>query len=203
MRDRLIVATHNAHKTAEIREMVGSHFAEIVDLTGNDGVPVPEEDGDTFEANSTIKAMSASPHFPGALILADDSGIEVDALGGAPGVISAIYAGPEADDSANRAKLLRELERAGAHEPELRTGRFRCVLTLVGDGVVRARFDGVCEGRILDEERGEGGFGYDSLFVPEGYDRSFGELDAGIKHRISHRARAIAAFREWLETCGG
>lgn len=189
----LLVATHNAHKTEEMREILADHFDTVTDLTTVPGAVVPDENGTTFAANSEIKALAASRSAPGLLVLADDSGLEVDGLGGAPGVYSSRYAGAGASDAANRLKLLAELAPGGS-----RTARFRCVLTLAKDGEVVAQFDGKVEGRIADSEIGSGGFGYDSLFIPEGYEHSFGELPASVKNGISHRANALAAFREWL-----
>lgn len=185
---RLLVATKNAHKTAEIRAMLGTMW-EIEDLNAHPDVPAPEETGATFAENAAIKAVAASHLFPG-LVLSDDSGLEVDALGGAPGVVSARYAGPGATDADNRARLLRELAAVGA-EGKARTARFRCVMALAREGQVLATFDGTVEGVILDEEKGGGGFGYDSLFVPEGHRETFAQLSAGVKNAFSHRARAL------------
>lgn len=197
MAGTLLVATHNAHKTGEMRAILGSYFDEVTDLTSlADAVP-PEETGKTFAENSAIKAVAASRARPGVLVLADDSGLEVDALGGAPGVYSSRYSGESATDASNREKLLAEMAR-----PEVasapRTARFRCVLTIARDGGILGQFDGAVEGRIAPVESGTGGFGYDSLFIPEGYEASFGELSEQVKNGMSHRARALAKFREWL-----
>lgn len=194
----LIVATHNSHKTEEIREIVGEFFDAIVDLNEYPELPEPIEDGDTFEANSAIKAFSASRRLPEMIVLADDSGLEVDALGKEPGVYSARYAGENASDAENREKLIAELANTGAKGKE-RSGRFRCVLTLAkGDGKLGV-FDGACEGIIANEEKGSGGFGYDSLFIPEGHCETFGQLSSEIKNGMSHRARALEKFLEWLK----
>ncbi len=190
----LLVATHNAHKTGEMREILADHFDTVTDLTTIPGAVAPEESGSTFAANSEIKAVAASLSAPGVLVLADDSGLEVDGLEGAPGVYSSRYAGVGASDADNRVKLLAELK-----DGLSRQARFRCVLTLARDGAVVAQFDGKVEGRIADTMTGDGGFGYDPLFIPEGYEQSFGELAAGVKNGISHRANALAAFREWLK----
>lgn len=194
----LLVATHNAHKTGEIRAILEDQFETVTDLTSLPGSEAPEETGATFAENSAIKALAASRLLPGAFVLADDSGLEVDALGGAPGVHSSRYSGEDATDASNRAKLLAELSR-----PELtaapRSARFRCVLTVARDGRVVAQFDGAVEGRIAASETGAGGFGYDSLFVPDGHEASFGELPESVKNAMSHRARALAKFREWLD----
>lgn len=197
MAGTLLVATHNAHKTGEMRAILGSYFDEVTDLTSLADAVSPEETGKTFAENSAIKAVAASRARPGVLILADDSGLEVDALGGAPGVYSSRYSGESATDASNREKLLAEMAR-----PEVasapRTARFRCVLTIARDGGILGQFDGAVEGRIAPVESGTGGFGYDSLFIPEGYEASFGELSEQVKNGMSHRARALAKFREWL-----
>ncbi|MCB1204526.1 MAG: RdgB/HAM1 family non-canonical purine NTP pyrophosphatase [Verrucomicrobiae bacterium] len=193
----LLVATHNAHKTGEMRAILASYFDEVTDLTSVPGMEPPEETGTTFAENSAIKALEASRKRPGVLVLADDSGLEVDALGGAPGVYSSRFSGEGATDASNRTKLLFELSRPEvAAEP--RTARFRCVITIARDGEILASFDGAVEGRIASAESGTGGFGYDSLFVPNGHDASFGELSEAIKNGMSHRARALEKFREWL-----
>ena len=185
---RLLVATHNAHKTAEIQAMLGPEFA-VSDLRAHPGLPVPDETGATFAENAQIKALAASPHFEG-WILSDDSGLESDALQGAPGVHSARYAGPGATDAGNRAKLLEELRLAGA-DPAGSPARFRCVMCLVLNGEVLGSVSGAVEGSLICEERGGGGFGYDPLFVPEGHTRTFGELSQEVKNSLSHRSRAL------------
>ncbi len=189
----LIVATHNSHKTEEIRVILADHFDTITDLTTLKDHPAPEETGDTFEANARIKALDASARFPEATILADDSGLEVDALNNFPGVHSARYAGPKATDRDNRLKLLDALE--GVTE---RGARFRCVIVLVKAGEVQATFDGTCEGHIAEQQTGQSGFGYDTLFVPEGYYESFGLLRGEIKNTISHRAKALDQLKSWI-----
>ena len=191
----LVVATHNAHKTAEIRQIVGSHFDEVVDLTEFPEVEPAIEDGDTFEANARIKALHGSRYCPDAIVLADDSGIEADALGRAPGIFSARYAGEGATDAENRVKLLKNLEGA-----ENRAGRFRCVLALAQNGEIRETFAGVIEGTIIDHEAGEGGFGYDPIFIPEGHNQTFGLLLSEVKNGISHRARALQKLLVYLES---
>lgn len=190
---RLVVATHNSHKTDEIRQILGSRFDEVVDLTTYPDIEPAIEDGDTFEANAKIKALHACTHLPSVTVLADDSGIEVDALGGAPGVYSARYAGENADNASNRAKLLTELG-----DEENRAGRFRCVLVLACDGEILQIADGKVEGTILHKEQGDGGFGYDPLFLPEGHELSFAEMPAGQKNGLSHRGRALQQLLDQL-----
>jgi len=190
----LLIATKNAHKTEEIRAVLAGRF-EVSDLCSHPEVPSPEETGKTFSENAAIKALAASLAFEG-WVLADDSGLCVDALGGAPGVFSARYAGPGASDADNRARLLAEL--LPFSDWPQRRARFQCVLVLAKAGLVRGLFQGAAEGGILFEEQGGGGFGYDSLFVPDGQEASFGVLPAGVKNAISHRARALNAFQQWL-----
>ena len=184
---RLLIATRNAHKTAEIRAILGADW-EVTDLNAHPEVPSPEETGETFAENAAIKALSASRVFDG-WVLADDSGLEVDALAGAPGVRSARYAGPGATDADNRAKLLRALEGVRG---KARSARFRCAMVLAEKGVTMGTFEGAVEGVIVNGERGEGGFGYDALFVPEGHCETFGQLPSTTKNSLSHRARALA-----------
>lgn len=191
----LLIATKNAHKTGEIREMLGSAW-DVTDLSQNPQVEAPEETGTTFAQNAAIKAVAASKLFEG-WVLADDSGLSVDCLDGVPGVYSARYAGPNATDADNRRRLVEALASVPAERGRL--ARFHCVLSLAKGGEVKAMFHGVVEGTILDEEQGVGGFGYDPLFVPEGHSESFGVLSAEIKNAISHRSRALSAFRQWAE----
>lgn len=189
----LLLATHNPHKTAEVRAILGPNF-EVTDLTAWPGAVEPEETGVTFSENAALKALAASPLVgPDTWVLADDSGLEVDILGGAPGVWSARYSGRHGDSAGHRAKLLAELAKVGADRAE-RCGRFRCVLALAREGRVVAEFEGAVEGYIALAERGAGGFGYDALFVPEGADETFGELPETVKNSLSHRARALAAL---------
>lgn len=185
----LVLATRNRHKLEELRALLardGIPPERVAALP--DGPPV-EEDGSTFEENAVKKAVSAALG-TGCWALADDSGLEVESLGGEPGVRSARYAGDGAGDARNNAKLLETL--SGGLP---RRARFRCVLALCRpDGTFRT-VSGSCEGGILDAPRGEQGFGYDPLFLPDGFDRSFAELEPGEKNRISHRARAWATAR--------
>lgn len=195
---RLLIATKNAHKTAEISALLGSAW-EVADMNSFPEVPSPEETGDTFAENAAIKAIASSNLFDG-LVLSDDSGLEVDALAGAPGVYSARYAGLEATDADNREKLVRELSAGGSPEPW--TARFRCAMALAQNGAVIGAFDGTVEGRVISQARGEGGFGYDPLFIPEGREATFAELPAAVKNGESHRSRALAKVVAFLSAFG-
>jgi len=192
MKQRVIVATRNAHKVEEIRAILADF--EVLDLGALENPPEVEETGTTFVENATLKAVAIS-ELTDALVLSDDSGLEVDALGGEPGVYSARYAGEDGNDALNNDKLLREL--SGKKE---RSARFRCVICLAKNGKPFADFSGAVEGRILTERRGEGGFGYDPLFVPEGYEESFAELGEEVKNGMSHRARALEGVVAWLSS---
>ena len=193
----LLVATHNAHKTGEFRAMLSDFFDDVADLTTLLDMEEPEENGSTFAENSAIKALAASNALPDAFVIADDSGLEVDALNGAPGIYSARYSGANATDATNRDKLMEELGKP-EHEGKERSARFRCVITVARGGEVLAVFDGAVEGRIADGMTGEGGFGYDPLFIPEGCEDSFGVLPEKIKNGMSHRGQALEKFRAWL-----
>lgn len=188
---KLLVATGNSHKTDEIRAILGEDYV-VSDLKAHPDLPEVEETGTTFLENATLKAVEISKQVDG-LILSDDSGLEVDALGGEPGVYSSRYAGEAGNDAANNKKLLHELQ-----GEDSRTARFRCVMVLAQDGEVLASFDGAVEGRMLSELHGEGGFGYDPLFVPDGYHQTFSQLSEGIKNQLSHRAVAMEKVVAWL-----
>jgi XTP/dITP diphosphohydrolase len=199
VRRDLVFATRNPGKLVELRQLLADLDLEVwsLDELEKEGATVPEvsEDGDTFEANAGKKAVEVS-RATGLPALADDSGLEVDALGGAPGVRSARFAGPEASDQANNARLLHALRDV---PEDRRSARFRSVLALadtagpLGDGLITAA--GVCEGRILLSPRGTGGFGYDPLFLVPELGATFAELGVGTKNDRSHRARAMAAMK--------
>jgi XTP/dITP diphosphohydrolase len=189
----LIVATRNAHKTREIQRILGADFT-VHDLSACYETPETVESGKTFGENAVLKATAASRQLPG-LVVADDSGLEVDALGGAPGIYSARYSGQNATDKQNIDKLLAELARMDRAK---RSARFRCVIALARDGKLLGTFEGVVEGMIVDSPRGTNGFGYDPIFVPQEFEQTFGELPAGVKNRISHRGRAIRLFADRL-----
>jgi XTP/dITP diphosphohydrolase len=192
----LLVSTRNAHKVREIQTILGDSF-EVSDLSVLPVMPEVEETGGTFEENATLKAVAASQLF-GGWVIADDSGLEVDALGGAPGVFSARYAGEAALDAENNSLLLRNLEGVRG---SARRARFRCVIVLGRGGRKLAAFSGVVEGIIATHPRGTEGFGYDPLFVPNGFFKTFGELPAETKNQLSHRARALHKLRAWGGWC--
>jgi XTP/dITP diphosphohydrolase len=190
----LIFATRNRHKLAEMAELLPA--LDLRPLPPE--VEMPPEDGDSFEANALIKARAAS-RATGGPVIADDSGIAAEDLGGAPGIYSARYAGEGASDEENLAKLLREVDAAGGE----RRAAYVCVLALIEETGEERVFEARCEGRLLPEGRGEGGFGYDPAFVPDETgpedERTFSQLSAAEKHAISHRGRAARLLAEHLE----
>ena len=194
----LVVATRNRHKTREIQNILGPEFI-VRDLADTE-VPEIRENGTSFEENAKLKALAASRQLPG-LVIADDSGMEVNALGGAPGIYSARYAGPNATEREKMDKLLRELVRVRATDDGRRAG-FRCVVALAQNGHLLGIFEGKIEGKINDTARGDSGFGYDPIFVPDGFEQTFGELPEEVKNSISHRAKAIRALAEKLTRLG-
>jgi XTP/dITP diphosphohydrolase len=183
----LLVATWNTHKTKEIGQILGSGW-NVRDLTTLLDAPRVEETGSTFAENAALKAVAISESFPG-LVLADDSGLVVDALNGEPGVYSARFAGEDATDAQNRSKLIGLLKALPAREFP---GRFRCEMVLASKGEIQGSFSGTVEGIVVPFERGDHGFGYDSMFIPAGYGETFAELPSEIKNRLSHRAYALA-----------
>jgi XTP/dITP diphosphohydrolase len=195
---QLHLASGNAHKAEEFRALAaGSGLkATIVSAREVGGMPTVAEDTGTFAGNARQKALALRARLPaGSWVLADDSGLCVDALGGAPGVESAYFAGPAGDGAANLVKLVREL--AGVPD-ERRTGHFVCLLLLAGPEGREFTFEGRCHGRLRREPRGGAGFGYDPLFVPDGEVLTFAELGDAAKNRLSHRARAWAGLAAWL-----
>jgi XTP/dITP diphosphohydrolase len=220
----LLIATRNAHKVGEIQAILGANF-RCLTLKEFPDAPTVVEDADTFAGNATKKAvelarwLSATPHSALRVpqwVLADDSGLEVDVLNGAPGVHSARFAALDkaenSHDADNNSKLLRLLKDVPLVK---RTGRFRCVIALVpvpaekiesaspvcfADEFEAQIFDGACEGRIQFAASGQGGFGYDPLFVPDGFAQSFAELGEDVKNRLSHRAKALAKLKEFFNS---
>ncbi len=193
---RIIVATQNKHKIEEIAAIVNIPGV-IVCSRDQAGVPPfeIEETGSTFEENSYIKAKSIMD-ITGEITIADDSGLEVDSLNGEPGVYSARYAGEDATDGDNNEKLLKKLEGLPMDE---RGAKFVSVITLVHPNGTKIVARGECEGHVITAPRGTSGFGYDPLFVPEGYERTFAELTKDEKNKISHRSRALAQLSKSLK----
>jgi XTP/dITP diphosphohydrolase len=191
---QLIVATRNTHKTREIEQILGSGLA-VRDLTAHPEISEITESGMSFEENAKLKAIAVSKKLPD-LVIADDSGLEVEALGGAPGIHSARYAGANASDKEKIAKLLRQLAKVDAKSD--RRARFRCVLAVAHDGQILATVEGVAEGKIAERPRGLHGFGYDPIFIPDGFEETFAELPEELKNNISHRAKAIRKLQAQL-----
>lgn len=185
--NKILAATHNKHKIAEFQEMLSSNGLEIKIINPSVFPDFPEliENGSTFEANSAMKAEQASI-FTKMTAFADDSGLAVDALDGAPGIYSARYAGENATDADRIAKLLNEMK-----DKTNRTARFVCVISIAHCGKKIASFRGEVVGTIASASAGSKGFGYDPVFIPDGYDKTFAELGADVKDKISHRARAF------------
>lgn len=194
----IYLASGNIHKLNELQaalEQAGLSL-EVVGPDTIGGMPEVEETGSTFESNALLKAHGLREVGPSeGWFLADDSGIEIDALSGRPGVISARYAGLDCNDEANNDKVLEEMK--GFPESD-RTCRFQCVLALVGNGV-EITFAGACEGKLLSERQGDGGFGYDPLFLPDESELTFAEISLDEKAMISHRARALTKLISWLK----
>jgi XTP/dITP diphosphohydrolase len=205
---RVLIATSNAGKLRDFAGAAARHGVEITGIPQFSSLPSVVEDGVTFEENARKKAEGYSAYAAGEIVVADDSGLEVDALNGDPGVHSARYAAPEllrkqpheadvnTDDAANNARLLRELKNVPA---ERRTGRFVCALAAARDGKTLATFRGTAEGLILDAPRGRNGFGYDPLFYFPQIGKTFAELTAEEKAQFSHRGSAFRKFLEWME----
>jgi XTP/dITP diphosphohydrolase len=206
---KILIATSNSGKLRDFAGAAVRHGVEIAGIPGFSSLPAVVEDGLTFEANARKKAEEYSRYVPGGMVVADDSGLEIDALNGAPGVHSARYAAPDlqnkephqadanTDDNANNARVLRELRGV---PPDQRTARFVCVLAAARDGKTLATFRGTAEGIILDAPRGTNGFGYDPLFYFPQIKKTFAELTAEEKSRWSHRGAAFRHLLEWLST---
>jgi XTP/dITP diphosphohydrolase len=194
----LYIATGNNHKVEELSAMFAREDLPISVKNANaiGGMPEVEETESSFEGNATLKVVALAGRLKeGEYALADDSGIEVDALDGAPGVISARFAGEGATDGANLVKLMILTTQI----PEgSRGAQFACCLVLVDHTGKRIAFNGICRGHLIPEARGKDGFGYDPMFVPNGYEQTFGELGWDVKSRVSHRARALQQLVGWL-----
>jgi XTP/dITP diphosphohydrolase len=201
---RILIATSNPGKLRDFVGAAAEHGIEIASLPNFASITPVVEDGLTFDANARKKAEEYSRHAPGEIVLADDSGLEIDALKGAPGVHSARYAAEaphlandNTDDQANNTRVLRELRNVPSAK---RTGRFVCVLAAARDGKILATFRGLAEGVILGAPRGTNGFGYDPLFYFPQIEKTFAELTAEEKAKYSHRGAAFRSFLEWCET---
>jgi XTP/dITP diphosphohydrolase len=190
----LLLATRNQHKTREFTQLLGPNFT-LRDLTSQHDLPEILETGRSFEENAVIKATTISKIFPHEMVIADDSGLEVHTLEGAPGIFSARYAGEKASDRRKVEKLLRELQSATE-----RLARFRCVIALAKNGELITTFTGEVAGTITKSPRGKIGFGYDPIFMPEGFKETFAELPSETKNAISHRANAVGQLVRYFNT---
>jgi XTP/dITP diphosphohydrolase len=199
---RVLIASSNKGKLRDFAAVASLHGVEVDLIPNFASLPIAVEDGETFDENARKKAEHYSRYVPGELVLADDSGLAVDALGGAPGVRSARYAatGDEelgnSDDDANNAKVLREMKDVTDAK---RTARFVCVIAVARDGKTVATFDGKAEGVLLRELRGGGGFGYDPMFHFPQLGKTFAELSPTEKAAVSHRGQAFGKFMEWCD----
>jgi XTP/dITP diphosphohydrolase len=195
---KLYFASGNLHKAAELQSLADAtaRTVRIVSAREVGGMPPVDEDTGTFAGNARKKALALQPRVPaGSWVLADDSGVCVDALNGAPGVESAYYAGPQGDSAANLAKLIADMRDVPDGR---RTASFYCVLFVLGPAGEEHAFEGRCTGRLIREPRGPAGFGYDPIFVPDGYTETYAELGDLVKNQISHRARAWAELADWV-----
>lgn len=194
----IVLASANLHKVQEFRDMFKSlTHIELISLHQFNRYTAPEETGKTFKENAILKAEHAAKHL-NKWVLADDSGLIVPALQGEPGVKSKRYAGPEASDVENCRKLLQAMENLNG---QARTAYFECCLAVADpEGLIKKCVEGICEGSIVKEPRGRNGFGYDSLFIKNDYEKTFAELDDNVKNRISHRRKAFERLLSFLET---
>lgn len=205
-RKHILVATSNPGKLRDLAGAASHYGIEVAQIPNFSSLPLVVEDGQTFEANARKKAEEYSRYVPREVVIADDSGLEVDALGGAPGVHSARYAADEpglaeanTDDDANNAKLIREIQRV---PPPERAGRFVCWIAAARDGETLAIFQGKAEGLIHDIPKGSNGFGYDPLFFFPQINKTFAELTAAEKAHYSHRGQAFRKFLDWYSQSG-
>lgn len=194
----LIIATGNVHKVEEFKVLLTGSIFNVVSAQTCGGMPTVDESGSTFAANAQLKAAALRVQAPAnAWVLADDSGLEVDALNGAPGIYSARYAGAEASDPDNIEKLLHALKNL---PQAARSARFRCALCVIDHSGDIRHYDACCEGRIDTKQHGNQGFGYDPIFIPNGYSQSFAQLGDSIKSQLSHRAKAVGHMRHILSS---
>ncbi len=194
---KIVVASSNPGKIKEIRTLLKGLDVELLSLEEFPEIKVAEETGSTFEENAFIKAKSVFEQ-TNLLTISDDSGLEVDALNGEPGVHSARYVGENATDKENCDKLLSEIRNSKSDLTPSTRGRFKCVMCLYNGVIYQKFFEGECEGNIILKMKGRNGFGYDPLFVPEGYNKTFAELDDETKNKISHRGKALKKLKEFL-----
>ncbi len=192
---KLVLATKNTNKAVEIKELLDDLDVAVLTLKDFPGIEMPEEDRPDFAGNAAKKAEVVSA-VTGLPAMADDSGLEVDALGGRPGVYSARYAGEGSSDRENYELLLKEL---AGFPPEKRTARFRCAIAVAVPGKQTAIVEGTCPGRIAEKPLGEGGFGYDPVFIYEPERLTFAQMPPGLKNKVSHRGKALAKARELLK----
>lgn len=190
----LVIATRNEKKLRELKRYLKNIKADIISLNEISGAPVIRENGNTFKANAKKKALAIS-RFTGGMVLADDSGLEVSALGGLPGIRSARFAGPRKKDHDNNTKVLKLMHDVPANK---RSARFVCAIAIADKGRVIKLIEELCRGRIADSIRGRHGFGYDPIFLIPKYKRTFGELGLKVKDRMSHRSKALKKVREFL-----
>ena len=191
----LLIATKNKGKVAELQNLLGDLPIELKSLNDFPHLPDVEETGITFAENAALKAKTYALE-TNLWSLADDSGLEVAALSGAPGVFSARYAGEKSSDEANIAKLLREIE---SYDEQERSARFVCTMAIADSaGEIKFEAEGFCRGKIIRERRGTNGFGYDSIFIPDGFAETFAEMTTADKQKISHRGRAAAKIIQYL-----
>lgn len=193
----LLLATHNLGKIREYRALLkGFANFDIYSLVDYPAYHAPDESGDTFAENAQIKALAAAKYFPDKIVIADDSGLVVPALQNEPGVLSARYAGVSARDIDNRKKLIQRLKTLSEED---RLGHFECAICMAKGDQILKKTAGICEGFLLIQEKGNNGFGYDSLFVKHGYNKTFAELGASVKNEVSHRRKALQKVAAFLE----
>ncbi|MFC1562747.1 RdgB/HAM1 family non-canonical purine NTP pyrophosphatase [candidate division KSB1 bacterium] len=193
MKRKLIIATKNVGKIREFKRLSFDKEFDIYSLIDLEDLPETNEDGQSFEENAVKKSESIYK-LTGNPTIADDSGLEIDYLSGAPGVRSARFAGYSTLQNIKNEKIISMLDEI---KPEERGAQFRCIIAFSDDSGTKT-FEGICRGRISEEPKGTSGFGYDPIFIPDGYDKTFGELDEDIKNRISHRSKAIEKFYNWF-----